>query len=134
MSANIKQCVILSFSLCSRRKKERAREREAREGDTRVSLSRARSFLRPLFPSAYYAGCLSFIYAHEIVFQMFKGNYDRYIVVQHKFARPLYGRYFRVYPVSWYSYIGMRVEFYGCVYGKRYHLLVRLYKKCQLLS
>ncbi|CAH3172634.1 unnamed protein product [Porites evermanni] len=51
--------------------------------------------------------------------KMFQGNYDRYIVVQHKFARPLYGRYFRVYPVSWYSYIGMRVEFYGCVYGKR---------------
>ena len=27
----------------------------AREGDTRVSLSRARSFLRPLLPSACYA-------------------------------------------------------------------------------
>ena len=106
----------------------------AREGDTRVSLSRACSFLRPLFLSACYEVCLSFIYTHEIVFQMFKGNYDRYIVVQHKFARPLYGRYFRVYPVSWYSYIGMRVEFYGCVYGKRYQLQVRLYKKCQLFS
>ena len=65
---------------------------------------------------------------------MFQGNYDRYIVVHHKFAHPLYGRYFRVYPVSWYSYIGMRVEFYGCVYGKRYQLQVRLYKKCQLFS
>ena len=28
----------------------------------------------------------------------------------------------------------MRVEFYGCVYGKRYKLQVRLYKKCQLFS
>ena len=36
MSANIKQCIILSFSLRSRRKKERARERE-----TRVCPSRA---------------------------------------------------------------------------------------------
>ena len=36
MSANIKQCIILRFSLCSRRKKERARERE-----TLVSPSRA---------------------------------------------------------------------------------------------
>ena len=33
--------------------KERAR---AREGDTRGSLSRARSFLRPLLPSASFAG------------------------------------------------------------------------------
>ena len=132
MSKNIKQCIILSFSLRSRRKN--LKNGLARE--TRTCLSRVRSFklLRPLFPSAYYAGCLSFFYTHEIVFQMFKGNYDRYIIVQHKFARPLYGRYFRVYPVSWYSYIGMRIEFYGCVYGKRYHLLVRLYKKCQLFS
>ena len=30
MSTNIKQCIILSFSLRSRRKKERAREREKR--------------------------------------------------------------------------------------------------------
>ena len=36
--------------------KERAR---AREGNTRVSLSRARSFLRPLLPSACYAGYTS---------------------------------------------------------------------------
>jgi len=51
---------------------------------------------------------------------MFPGNYDRYIIVEHKFARPLNGRYFRVYPTSWYSYIGMRAEFYGCVYGKNF--------------
>ncbi|XP_020631497.1 EGF-like repeat and discoidin I-like domain-containing protein 3 [Orbicella faveolata] len=56
---------------------------------------------------------------YESCLQIFSGNYDRYIIVQHKFVKPLYGRYFRVYPVAWYSWIGLRVEFYGCVYGKR---------------
>lgn len=60
------------------------------------------------------------MYKYEPCLQIFSGNYDRYIIVQHKFAKPLYGRYFRVYPVAWYSWIGMRVEFYGCVYGKNF--------------
>ena len=38
--------------------------------------------------------------------------------MENRFARVLHGKYFRVYPVSWYSWIGLRVEFYGCVYGK----------------
>jgi len=66
-----------------------------------------------------------FTYMYESCLQIFSGNYDRYIIVQHKFVKPLYGRYFRVYPVAWYSWIGLRVEFYGCVYGKNFiHNLV----------
>ena len=36
MSANIKQCIILSLSLRSKRKKERARERETRVSPSHV--------------------------------------------------------------------------------------------------
>lgn len=61
-----------------------------------------------------------FTYMYKSCLQIFSGNYDRYIIVQHKFVKPLYGRYFRVYPVAWYSWIGLRVEFYGCVYGENH--------------
>ena len=50
--------------------------------------------------------------------QIFQGNYDRYIIVRHKLARPITARFFRIHPVTWYGWISMRVEFYGCVVGK----------------
>jgi len=31
--------------------------------------------------------------------------------------RPLAGRYFKIHPVTWRSWIAMRVELYGCVIG-----------------
>ena len=31
--------------------------------------------------------------------------------------RPLAGRYFKIHPVTWRSWISMRVELYGCVNG-----------------
>ena len=45
--------------VASLRKNGRARGRHARRLPSRVSLSRARSFLRPLLPSAWHAGYLS---------------------------------------------------------------------------
>ncbi|XP_027046414.1 uncharacterized protein LOC113674139 [Pocillopora damicornis] len=51
--------------------------------------------------------------------KIFAGNYDRYMVVTNRFLRPLSGRYFRIHPVTWRSWISMRVEFYGCIIGPR---------------
>ncbi|EDO48085.1 predicted protein, partial [Nematostella vectensis] len=51
--------------------------------------------------------------------QVFRGNYDRYIVVKHAFVRPITARYLRVHPLKWRSWISMRVELYGCVVGPR---------------
>lgn len=56
--------------------------------------------------------------------QIFPGNYDRHIVVTHRFIRPLAGRYFKVHPVTWRSWISMRVEFYGCVIGMYTYFLL----------
>ncbi|EDO48081.1 predicted protein, partial [Nematostella vectensis] len=57
-------------------------------------------------------------YMEKSAKKIFQGNYDRYITVTHTFKRPLTGRYFRVHPVTWYSHISMRLEFYGCITGK----------------
>ncbi|KAL9950565.1 hypothetical protein ACROYT_G043081 [Oculina patagonica] len=51
--------------------------------------------------------------------KIFQGNYDQFIIVRHKLAKPITARYFRIHPVTWYSWISMRVEFYGCVVGPR---------------
>ena len=50
--------------------------------------------------------------------QIFQGNYDQYIIARHKLAKHITARYFRVHPVTWYSWISMRVEFYGCIVGR----------------
>ena len=53
MSANIKQCIILSFSLRSKRKKERARERETRVSPSHaLVLSCAHYFQAPVTKAA----------------------------------------------------------------------------------
>lgn len=38
--------------------------------------------------------------------------------------RPLVGRYFKIHPVTWRSWISMRVELYGCVIGMLTYLLL----------
>lgn len=43
---------------------------------------------------------------------------ERHLVVFHKFRPSLKARYVRIHPKSWYSYIAMRVELYGCRLGK----------------
>ena len=51
--------------------------------------------------------------------QIFPGNYDRFMVVTNRFLRPIKARFFRIHPVTWRSWISMRVEFFGCIVGKR---------------
>ena len=46
--------------------------------------------------------------------QLFRGNYDIYHTVSHKIIPPIKARFVRIHPRSWYSYIAMRVELYGC--------------------
>ena len=43
---------------------------------------------------------------------------ERNLVVFHKFRPSLKTRYVRIHPRTWYSYISMRVELYGCRLGK----------------
>ena len=52
--------------------------------------------------------------------KIFHGNYDRYMTVTHKLRRAVFGRYFRIHPVTWRSWICLRVEFYGRVTGLSY--------------
>ena len=46
--------------------------------------------------------------------KIFQGNYDIYHTVGHKIMPGIRGRYIRIYPKTWYSYIALRVELYGC--------------------
>ena len=43
---------------------------------------------------------------------------DRHLVVMHQFRPSIKARYLRIYPKTWYSYISMRIELYGCRLGK----------------
>ncbi|XP_068726466.1 uncharacterized protein [Montipora capricornis] len=49
--------------------------------------------------------------------KIFNGNFDQHIVVRHRLSLVIIGRYFRFHPVTWYSWISMRVELYGCIVG-----------------
>ena len=46
--------------------------------------------------------------------QIFNGNTDRHSVVYHQFVRPFKAIYVRIYPRTWYGWISMRAELYGC--------------------
>lgn len=61
------------------------------------------------------------------LWQIFPANYDRFIVVCNRLLRPVKARYFRIYPVTWRSWISMRVEFYGCIAGKFFLRYARLH-------
>lgn len=60
--------------------------------------------------------------------QLFNGNTDRHSVVYHQFTRPFTAVYVRLYPRTWYSWISMRAEIYGCsgtvFQTKEYFILV----------
>ncbi|XP_015750272.1 PREDICTED: uncharacterized protein LOC107326864 [Acropora digitifera] len=47
--------------------------------------------------------------------KIFNGNYDQHMVVRHRLTQVITGRYFRFHPITWYSWISMRVELYGCI-------------------
>ena len=49
-----------------------------------------------------------------VTFQVFDGNTDRHSIVYHQFLRPFTAINVRFYPRSWYSWISMRAEVYGC--------------------
>ena len=53
-----------------------------------------------------------------VFFQVFQANYDQFIPVYHRLATQISARYFKIHPVTWYGWISMRAEFYGCVVGK----------------
>ncbi|XP_068726462.1 lactadherin-like [Montipora capricornis] len=50
--------------------------------------------------------------------RLFQANIERYYVVCHRFFKPFLARYLRINVRSWYSYIAMRVELFGCRLGK----------------
>ena len=47
-------------------------------------------------------------------FQVFDGNSDRHTIVYHQFIKPFTAVNVRIYPKSWYGWICLRAEFYGC--------------------
>ena len=48
------------------------------------------------------------------LFQVFTANSDRGTIVSHKLWPQIFSRYVRFSVMSWYKYISMRVELYGC--------------------
>ncbi|EDO45375.1 predicted protein, partial [Nematostella vectensis] len=46
-------------------------------------------------------------------FKVFAGNYDRTTVVPRILRPPIFARYVRIHPKSWFGHISMRVELYG---------------------
>ena len=54
--------------------------------------------------------------------QIFQGNSDRYFVVVHRLRPTIKARYIRIHPRTWYSYIAMRIELYGCRLGENSHV------------
>jgi len=49
---------------------------------------------------------------------MFEGNLDDNTVVENSLPYPIVARYIRINPQRWDRFISMRVEFYGCRFGK----------------
>ncbi|KXJ06226.1 Venom prothrombin activator oscutarin-C non-catalytic subunit [Exaiptasia diaphana] len=48
--------------------------------------------------------------------KVFKGNSDKHTVVKHNLNPPIYARYIRVVVKTWYRFVSMRMELYGCKY------------------
>lgn len=53
-----------------------------------------------------------------LIFQLFRGNFDRYSLVEQPIDPPVNGRYVQFNPRSWHGHISMRVEVYGCRAGE----------------
>ena len=49
--------------------------------------------------------------------RVFGGNSDRNTVVEHSFDAPIVGRFFRLYPQTYYEHMSLRWELYGCSYS-----------------
>lgn len=50
--------------------------------------------------------------------QVFQGNSDKNTPVTHNFTVPIYARFVRIFPITWYSRNCMRFELYGCKEGE----------------
>ena len=46
--------------------------------------------------------------------QVFSGNSDRHSIVFHRFLKSFTAAFVKIHPKSWYSWISMRVELFGC--------------------
>lgn len=57
-------------------------------------------------------------------FQLFRGNFDRYSLVEQPIDPPVNGHYVQFNPRSWHGHISMRVEVYGCRAGECGRLLL----------
>ena len=57
---------------------------------------------------------LQLYYDLLVLLQIFDGNTDRHSIVYHQFTRPFTAVYVRIYPRTWYGWISMRAEIYGC--------------------
>lgn len=74
----------------------------------------------------YYSDTLCFIWVYRIYclfmghfsWQIFRGNNDQNSIKIQALTPPVYGRFIRIHPWSWYRHISMRVEFYGCKTGQ----------------
>ena len=49
--------------------------------------------------------------------QVFDGNTDKDTVISHELNPPIEAAFIRFRPVTWHSWISMRVELYGCTQG-----------------
>ena len=46
--------------------------------------------------------------------QIFAGNFDRNSIVLHEMLPPFYASMVKIHPVSYYGWMSMRVELFGC--------------------
>ena len=46
--------------------------------------------------------------------QVYDANSDRNSVIVNTLIQPIEARFIRIYPETWYGYISMRTELYGC--------------------
>jgi len=54
---------------------------------------------------------------------VYDANSDRNSVIVNTLIQPIEARFIRIYPETWYGYIAMRTELYGCEIhsGKKAH-------------
>lgn len=57
-------------------------------------------------------------------FQMFKGNVDADTIKYNVFEVPIIAQWVRINPTRWRDRISMRVELYGCEYGRCFRILL----------
>ena len=46
--------------------------------------------------------------------QVYDANSERNSVIVNTLIQPIEARFIRIYPETWYGYISMRTELYGC--------------------